>query len=149
MLEQVLIKARGLRIPNHALRRLIAAVAPSAVAASVPSEGPAQGRQEAAAAAIQSSSFVPVLLRLAKFSAARRTESGNAAVLLRHAVAGNEAAVSTLAATALTSHATVDINKCSIRAHPSVIATESRMHAGCRKTRKIKRRYAGCSICPQ
>jgi len=34
-----------------------------------------------------------VLLRLAKFAAARRTESGNAAVLLRHAAAGNEAAV--------------------------------------------------------
>ncbi|PAN33544.1 hypothetical protein PAHAL_6G028400 [Panicum hallii] len=146
-------------IPNHALRRLIAAVAPSAVAAPVPSEGPAQGRQEAAPA-VQSSSSVAALLRLAKSGAAGRREvleSGNAAVLLRHAAAGDEAAaralllltldgddtrvglvadgavdalsaavrrggaVAALAATALTSLATVDVNKCSIGAHPSVI----------------------------
>jgi hypothetical protein len=150
-------------IPNHALRRLIATVAPSAVAAPAPSEGGAQGRQEAAlaaAAAVQPSSPVPTLLRLAKSGAAGRREvleSGNAAVLLRHAAAGDEAAaralllltldgddtrvglvadgavdalssavrrggaVAALAATALTSLATVDVNKCTIGAHPSVI----------------------------
>jgi len=103
---------------------------------------------------------VPALLRLAKSGAAGRREmleSGNAAVLLRHAAAGDEAAaralllltldgddarvglvadgavdalsaavrrggaVAALAATALTSLATVDVNKCSIGAHPSAI----------------------------
>ena len=183
MLEQVLTKARGLRIPNHALRRLIAAVAPSAVAASVPSEGPAQGRQEAAAAAaIQSSSSVPVLLRLAKFGAAGRTESGNAAVQLRHAAARDEAAVWAFllltldgddACVGLVTDGAIDalfavaarsarsrpqrspaspplISTNAASGHtPSVIAMESQMHAGCRKTRKIKRRYAGCRICPR
>jgi len=182
LLEQVLTKARGLRIPNHALRRLIAAVAPSAVAASVPSEGPAQGRQEAAAAAIQSSSSVPVLLRLAKFGSAGRTESGNAAVQLRHAAAGDEVAVWAFllltlggddACVGLVTDGAVDalfaaaarsarsrpqrspaspplISTNAASGHtPSVIAMESQMHAGCRKTRKIKRRYAGCRICPR
>ncbi|CAL4996523.1 unnamed protein product [Urochloa decumbens] len=149
-------------IPNHALRRLIAAVAPSAAAAPVPvpSGGGAQERQEPAPAVAQSSSPVPALLRLAKSGAAGRREvleSGNAAVLLRHAAAGDEAAAralllltldgddtrvglvadgavdslsaavrrggaaAALAATALTSLATVDVNKCTIGAHPSVI----------------------------
>ncbi|CAO2186884.1 unnamed protein product [Urochloa humidicola] len=155
-------------IPNHALRRLISAVAPSAAAAApvpvpVPSGGGgAQERQVAAAApaAVQLSSPVPALLRLAKSGAAGRREvleSGNAAVLLRHAAAGDEAAAravlhltldgddtrvglvadgavdslsaavrrggaaAALAATALTSLATVDVNKCTIGAHPSAI----------------------------
>ncbi|CAO2205703.1 unnamed protein product [Urochloa humidicola] len=156
-------------IPNHALRRLISAVAPSAVAAAPvpsPTGGGAPVRQEAAAlapapaAAVQSSSPVPALLRLAKSGAAGRREvleSGNAAVLLRQAAAGDEAAAralllltldgddtrvglvadgavdslsaavrrggaaAALAATALTSLATVDVNKCTIGAHPSVI----------------------------
>ncbi|CAL5008606.1 unnamed protein product [Urochloa decumbens] len=151
-------------IPNHALRRLISAVAPSAAAAPVPISA-AQERQGAALpppapAAVQSSSPVPALLRLAKSGAAGRREvleSGNAAVLLRHAAAGDEAAArgvllltldgddtrvglvadgavdslsaavrrggaaAALAATALTSLATVDVNKCTIGAHPSVI----------------------------
>ncbi|KAF8712850.1 hypothetical protein HU200_028623 [Digitaria exilis] len=152
-------------IPNHALRRLISAVAPVAAAAPVPSEGgDARGRRREAAPAVahQSSPSSPVqaLLRLAKSGAAGRREvleSGNAAVLLRHAAAGDEAAAravllltldgddtrvglvadgavdalsaavrrggaaAALAATALTSLATVDVNKCTIGAHPSVI----------------------------
>ncbi|KAJ1267200.1 hypothetical protein BS78_07G038000 [Paspalum vaginatum] len=64
-------------IPNHALRRLISAVSPSAAAAaapvSVPSEGGAPARREAAPAA-QPASPVPELLRLAKSGAAGRRE---------------------------------------------------------------------------
>jgi len=148
-------------IPNHALRRLIAAVSPSAAAAApVPADGGARARQEAAAVPARSASPVPALLRLAKSGAAGRREvleSGNAAVLLRHAEAGDEAAARALlhlsldgddtrvglvadgavdalsaavsrggaaaasAATALTSLATVDVNKCTIGAHPSAI----------------------------
>lgn len=152
-------------IPNHALRRLIAAVSPSAAASLVPAEGGAHARQEAvsvAAAAVPArpASPVPALLRLAKSGAAGRKEvleSGSAAVLLRHAEAGDEAAARALlhlsldgddtrvglvadgavdalsaavsrggaaaasAATALTSLATVDVNKCTIGAHPSAI----------------------------
>ena len=109
---------------------------------------------------VRSASPVPALLRLAKSGAAGRREvleSGNAAVLLRHAEAGDEAAARALlhlsldgddtrvglvadgavdalsaavsrggaaaasAATALTSLATVDVNKCTIGAHPSAI----------------------------
>ena len=76
-------------IPNHALRRLIAAVSPSAAVAPVPTEGGAHARQEAVP--VRSASPVPALLRLAKSGAAGRREvleSGNAAVLLRHAEAG-------------------------------------------------------------
>ena len=151
-------------IPNHALRRLIAAVSLSAAAAAaapVPADGGAHARQEAVPAApSRSASPVPALLRLAKSGAAGRREvleSGNAAVLLRHAEAGDEAAARALlhlsldgddtrvglvadgavdalsaavsrggaaaasAATALTSLATVDVNKCTIGAHPSAI----------------------------
>ncbi|XP_066326099.1 U-box domain-containing protein 8-like [Miscanthus floridulus] len=145
-------------IPNHALRRLIAAVSPSAAAVPVPTEGGAHARQEAVP--VRSASPVPALLRLAKSGAAGRREvleSGNAAVLLRHAEAGDEAAARALlhlsldgddtrvglvadgavdalsaavsrggaaaasAATALTSLATVDVNKCTIGAHQSAI----------------------------
>jgi len=83
---------------------------------------------------------VPALLRLAKSVAAERREvleSGDTAVLLRHAAEawalllltldGNDVrvglvvdgAVDTLAATALTS---IDVNKCSIGAHPLAIS---------------------------
>ena len=84
-------------IPNHALRRLIAAVSPSAAVAPVPTEGGAHARQEAVP--VRSASPVPALLRLAKSGAAGRREvleSGNAAVLLRHAEAGDEAAARAL-----------------------------------------------------
>ncbi|XP_062196300.1 U-box domain-containing protein 8-like [Phragmites australis] len=143
-------------IPNHALRRLIAAVSPSAAAAPVPEAG--VGAKEPAAE-VQASP-VTGLLRLAKSGAAGRREvleSGSAAVLLRHAAAGDEAAArallllsldgddarvglvvdgavdalsaavsrgdaaAALAATALTSLATVDVNKCTIGAHASAI----------------------------
>ena len=59
-------------IPNHALRRLIAAVSPSAAAAPVPTEGGAHARQEAMPA--RSVSPVPMLLRLAKSGAATAEE---------------------------------------------------------------------------
>ncbi|KAL6659484.1 hypothetical protein ACP70R_003524 [Stipagrostis hirtigluma subsp. patula] len=170
-------------IPNHALRRLIAAVLPSAAAAaSVPAAagggggGAAEGK-EAAAAAAPPSSTVLGLLRLAKSGAAGRREvleSGNAGVLLRHAAAGDEAAArallyltldgddtrvglvadgavdalsaavsgggpaAALAATALTSLATVDVNKCTIGAHPSAIPALARLlrHGGARERRE-------------
>jgi|UniRef100_A0A804LZ64 hypothetical protein len=83
-------------IPNHALRRLIAAVSPSAAASLVPAEGGAHARQEAVSAAVPTrpASPMPALLGLAKSSATGRREvleSGNAAVLLRQAKVGDEA----------------------------------------------------------
>ncbi|XP_066344614.1 U-box domain-containing protein 8-like [Miscanthus floridulus] len=90
-------------IPNHALRRLIVVVSLSvaaAAAAPVPADGGVHARQEAVPAApARSASPVPALLRLAKSGAAGRRgvlESGNAAVLLRHAEAGGEAAARAL-----------------------------------------------------
>jgi len=92
---------------------------------------------------VQPSSSVPALLRLAKSVAAERREvleSGDTAVLLRHAAEawalllltldGNDVrvglvadgAIDTLAATALTSLDSIDVNKCSIGAHPSAIS---------------------------
>lgn len=148
-------------IPNHALRRLIAAVSPSAAAAPIAAADGAREAKESAAAGTGSPSSVLALLRLAKSGAAGRREvldSGSAAVLLRHAASGDEAAArallllsldgddarvglvadgavdalcaaisrggraAALAATALTSLATVDVNKCSIGAHPSAIS---------------------------
>ncbi|XP_062192437.1 U-box domain-containing protein 8-like [Phragmites australis] len=149
-------------IPNHALRRLIAAVSPSAAAAApVPAAGGGsadEGKEASVAAGAPSS--VLALLSLAKSGAAGRREvleSGSAAVLLRHTAAGDEAAArallylsldgddarvglvadgavdalstavsrggaaAALAATALTSLATVDVNKCTIGAHLSAI----------------------------
>ncbi|KAK3120985.1 hypothetical protein QOZ80_8BG0644370 [Eleusine coracana subsp. coracana] len=148
-------------IPNHALRRLIAAVSPSSAAAAAASPVPAAGgvdggasaRETAKEAATGSPSSVLALLRLAK-SGAAVLESGSAAVLLRHAVAGDDSAARAIlllsldgddarvglvadgavdalcaavaggsapAATALTSLATVDVNKCTIGAHPAAI----------------------------
>ncbi|XP_040382833.1 U-box domain-containing protein 8 [Oryza brachyantha] len=143
-------------IPNHALRRLIAAVAPVAAAAAATAGGESGGERREAASA----SAVYGLLRLAKSGPEGRREvleSGDVAVLLRHAAGGDEvaaravlhlsldgddarvglvadgavdalsAAVSSggaaaaVAATALTSLATVDVNKCTIGAHPSAI----------------------------
>lgn len=143
-------------IPNHALRRLIAAVSPVA-AAAVPTAAAGGGggeRREPAAAAISS---VYGLLRLARSGPEGRRqvmESGDVGVLLRHAAGGDEVAARALlhlsldgddarvglvadgavdalsaavssggaaaavAATALTSLATVDVNKCTIGAHP-------------------------------
>lgn len=156
-------------IPNHALRRLISAVYPSAAAAAPVADaaeggGGAREAKESAAAGTGSPSSVLALLRLAKSGAAGRREvldSGSAALLLRHAAAGDEAAArallllsldgddarvglvadgavdalcaaisrgggggraAALAATALTSLATVDVNKCSIGAHPAAIS---------------------------
>ncbi|KAL6856833.1 hypothetical protein ACP4OV_018215 [Aristida adscensionis] len=152
-------------IPNHALRRLIAALLPSAAELTSAAGGDGGGAaaaegKEAAAVAAAPSSTVLGLLRLAKSGAAGRREvleSGNAGVLLRHAAAGDEAAsrallyltldgddtrvglvadgavdalsaavarggsAAALAATALTSLATVDVNKCTIGTHPSAI----------------------------
>ncbi|GJN12485.1 hypothetical protein PR202_ga30765 [Eleusine coracana subsp. coracana] len=152
-------------IPNHALRRLIAAVSPSSATAAAASPVPAAGggdgsastREAAKEAATGSPSSVQALLRLAKSGAAGRREvleSGSAAVLLRHAAAGDDSAAravlllsldgddarvglvadgavdalcaavargSAPAATALTSLATVDVNKCTIGAHPAAI----------------------------
>ncbi|KAF0924516.1 hypothetical protein E2562_010163 [Oryza meyeriana var. granulata] len=148
-----------LLIPNHALRRLIAAVSPVAAAAAA-----AGGeRREAAVGVVSSraaSSLVYGLLRLAKSGPEGRREvleSGDVAVLLRHAAGGDEAAAravlhlsldgddarvglvadgavdalsaavssggaaAAVAATALTILATVDVNKCTIGAHPSAI----------------------------
>ncbi|KAL5219996.1 hypothetical protein ABZP36_024709 [Zizania latifolia] len=147
-------------IPNHALRRLIAAVSPvaSATAGGKGGAGERRGAGEgaAAAAAAVAASSVYGLLRLAKSGPAGRREvleSGAAAVLLRHAAAGDEVAARALlhlsldgddarvglvadgavdalsaavsaggaaaavSATALTSLATVDVNKCTIGAH--------------------------------
>lgn len=146
-------------IPNHALRRLIAAVSPVA-AAAVPTAAAGGGggeRREPAAAAISS---VYGLLRLARSGPEGRRqvmESGDVVVLLRHAAGGDEVAARALlhlsldgddarvglvadgavdalsaavssggaaaavAATALTSLATVDVNKCTIGAHPSAV----------------------------
>uniref|UniRef100_A0A0E0AQN0 RING-type E3 ubiquitin transferase n=1 Tax=Oryza glumipatula TaxID=40148 RepID=A0A0E0AQN0_9ORYZ len=146
-------------IPNHALRRLIAAVSPVA-AAAVPTAAAGGGggeRREPSAAAISS---VYGLLRLARSGPEGRRqvmESGDVGVLLRHAAGGDEVAARALlhlsldgddarvglvadgavdalsaavssggaaaavAATALTSLATVDVNKCTIGAHPSAV----------------------------
>jgi hypothetical protein len=67
----------------------------------VPAEGGAHTRQEAVSAAVPTRPASPVLalLRLAKSSAAGRREvlvSGNTAVLLRQAEAGDEAAARAL-----------------------------------------------------
>ncbi|KAG8046464.1 hypothetical protein GUJ93_ZPchr0008g12102 [Zizania palustris] len=144
-------------IPNHALRRLIAAVSPVVSAAAVAGgKGGAGQRRGAGEGAAEAAASVSGLLRLAKSGPAGRREvleSGAAAVLLRHAATGDEVAARALlhlsldgddarvglvadgavdalsaalfaggaaaavAATALTSLATVDVNKCTIGAH--------------------------------
>ncbi|KQJ95012.1 U-box domain-containing protein 8 [Brachypodium distachyon] len=140
-------------IPNHALRRLIAAVSPPP-----PSPEKVRDCQGAEPPALSS---VSGMLRLAKSGPAGRRlvlESGAvAAVLLRRVAGGDEAAARALvylsldgddarvglvadgavdalaaavsgggvaaahAATALTSLATVGVNKCTIAAHPTAI----------------------------
>lgn len=160
-------------IPNHALRRLIAAVSPAAVSADKVLAGECQGQGVAPA----SSSSVLGMLRLAKSGPAGRREvleSGAVAVLLQHAAAGDEAAARALlylsldgddarvglvadgavdalcaavsgggaaaahAATALTSLATVGVNKCTIGAHPSAVPALSRLlwRGGARERRE-------------
>uniref|UniRef100_A0A453RZJ6 RING-type E3 ubiquitin transferase n=1 Tax=Aegilops tauschii subsp. strangulata TaxID=200361 RepID=A0A453RZJ6_AEGTS len=84
-------------IPNHALRRLIAAVSvsPAAVSADKALAGDCQGQGAVPA----SSSSVLGMLRLAKSGPAGRREvleSGAVAVLLQHAAAGDEAAARAL-----------------------------------------------------
>uniref|UniRef100_A0A0E0LR32 RING-type E3 ubiquitin transferase n=1 Tax=Oryza punctata TaxID=4537 RepID=A0A0E0LR32_ORYPU len=142
-------------IPNHALRRLIAAVSPVAAVAAAAAPAAAGGGERREVV-----SSVYGLLRLARSGPEGRREvmeSGDVGVLLRHAAGGDEvaaravlhlsldgddarvglvadgavdalsAAVSSggaaaaVAATALTSLATVDVNKCTIGAHPSAI----------------------------
>lgn len=159
-------------IPNHALRRLIAAVSVSPAAVSA-DKGDCQGQGVAPV----SSSSVLGMLRLAKSGPAGRREvleSGAVAVLLQHAAAGDEAAARALlylsldgddarvglvadgavdalcaavsgggaaaahAATALTSLATVGVNKCTIGAHPSAVPALSRLlwRGGARERRE-------------
>uniref|UniRef100_A0ACD5WVX1 Uncharacterized protein n=1 Tax=Avena sativa TaxID=4498 RepID=A0ACD5WVX1_AVESA len=158
-------------IPNHALRRLIAAVSPAALSPDKLRAGDCQGVAPA------SPSSVLGMLRLAKSGAAGRREvleSGAVAALLQHAAAGDEAAARALvylsldgddarvglvadgavdalcaavsgggpaaahAATALTSLATVGVNKCTIGAYPSAIPALARLlrRGGARERRE-------------